>query len=178
MLARMRAKLARIHSQPIHRALHAQRASVHDVEINHRRPHCWRARSSKNGTDSIVKRPRRSSRKPSSDVRSRVERTYRPSSSTGWFGRRDEEAEKRQRPRSAELSGFNATGPAVSASAASGLVQLLIDSSNNRNRGQKSAGIPPSRLWRVTLLVWPTSASSSSPIPSSKCSRRTSTAPC
>jgi hypothetical protein len=32
MLRWMRAKLARIHSQPIHRALHAQRASVHHVQ--------------------------------------------------------------------------------------------------------------------------------------------------
>ena len=34
----MRARLARIHSESIHRALHAQCATVHDVEIRHRRP--------------------------------------------------------------------------------------------------------------------------------------------
>jgi len=32
------AKLARNHSQPVHRTLHAERASVHHVQINHRRP--------------------------------------------------------------------------------------------------------------------------------------------
>src|SRR5437016_5192210 len=37
-MRRMPARLARIHSQPIHRALHAQRTSLHHVEINHRRP--------------------------------------------------------------------------------------------------------------------------------------------
>jgi hypothetical protein len=34
----MRARLARIHSQSIHRTLHAQGATVHHVEIRHGRP--------------------------------------------------------------------------------------------------------------------------------------------
>jgi len=43
------------------------------------------ARSSKNGTDSTLKRRRRPSHGPSSAVMSRVEPTCRQSSSTGWF---------------------------------------------------------------------------------------------
>ena len=34
----IRARLARIRSPSIHRTLHAQRTTVHDVEIRHRRP--------------------------------------------------------------------------------------------------------------------------------------------